>query len=152
MLDILTYLVDRYFDLGSYPELEQLPRQLTTAGFEPQDIQDAIMWLSVLNERLTAPVLLPVHGPAPVRQFARTEQHKIGVDGQGYLHFLELTGVLNAAQREVVLDRILALPAGEVDTDQVKLIVLLVLWNHGSRPGTLIAHELLAPARSEMMH
>jgi Smg protein len=152
VFDILAYLVERYLDLGGYPELEQLPRQLAAAGFDSDDIEDALKWLAALDARVSAAPPLPAQKAPYVRQFARTEQHRIDVDGQGYLHFLELAGVLNATQREVVLDRILALPATEIGTDQVKLIVLMVLWNHGSRPGALILHELLAPSRPELMH
>ena len=46
MFDILAYLVERFFDLGAYPDLESLPRQLAAAGFEPDDIEDALKWLA----------------------------------------------------------------------------------------------------------
>jgi Smg protein len=150
--DILAYLVERYFDFGGYPDLETLPRQLAAAGFEPDDIEDALKWLAVLHERAgtEAP---PRNQAAPsLRQFASAEQQKIDVSGRGYLQFLEGAGVLDASQREVVIDRIMALPGPEVALDQVKLIVLMVLWNHGRRLNALIVGELLAPERSESLH
>jgi Smg protein len=150
--EILSYLVERYFDFGSYPDLEALSGQLAAAGFEPDDIEDALKWLAVLQEQAGNEAPLRTHAAAPsLRQFAGAEQQKIDVGARGYLHFLEVAGVLDAAQRELVIDRSMALPGSEVATDQVKLIVLMVLWNHG-RPNALIVEELLATQRSESLH
>ena len=152
MYEILAYLVERYFDFGSYPDLEALPRQLAAAGFEPDDIEDTLKWLAVLHERAGNEAPSHTHAAPSLRQFAGAEQRKIDVGGRGYLHFLEVAGVLDASQREVVIDRIMALPGSEVATDQLKLIVLMVLWNHGCRPNALIVEELLASGRSESLH
>jgi len=68
------------------------------------------------------------------------------------LQFLESTGVLSAAQREVVIDRVMALDDGEVRVAQVKLIVLMVLWNQGQPLDSLIVDELLATERTGPLH
>jgi Smg protein len=152
VFDILAYLVERFFDFGGYPDLEALPRQLAAAGFEPDDIDDALKWLSALHERAVNDVPLRMQAAPSVRQFAGSEQQKIDVDGRGYLHFLEAAGVLDAPQRELVIDRIMALPGTLVGIDQVKLIVLMVLWSHGSRLDALIVEELLESERSTLLH
>jgi Smg protein len=48
------------------------------------------------------------------------------------MQYLENIGILDAAQREVVIDRIMALDNAEIDQEQVKWIILMVLFN---RPG-----------------
>ena len=152
MFDILAYLVERFFDLGAYPDLESLPRQLAAAGFEPDDIEDALKWLAALQERAGSAATLRAQAIPSVRQFAGTEQQKIDVGGRGYLHFLEVAGILDAARRELVIDRIMAMPDSEVSVEQIKLIALMVLWNHGRPLDALVVEELLASARAALLH
>jgi Smg protein len=47
--------------------------------------------------------------------------------------FLEQHGVLDAHQRELVLDRAMALEQDELDLDDLKWVVLMVLFN---QPGS----------------
>jgi Smg protein len=125
---------------------------LTAAGFEADDIEDALEWLAALQARGVDDAPLPVQGQSSVRQFAGSEAQKIDVAGRGYLHFLEAAGVVDAAQRELAIDRIMALPGAHIGLEQVKLIVLMVLWTHGSRLDALIVEELLASERSVLLH
>jgi Smg protein len=157
VFDILAYLVERYFVLGSYPDAQTLSRQLAAAGFEADDIHEALDWLSgleqdapsrvVSEERTGANVVMP-----PVRHYIDIEQRRIGPEARGLLQFLESTGVLGAAQREVVIDRVMALDDTEVRVEQIKLIVLMVLWNQGQPLDTLIVDELLATERTGPLH
>jgi Smg protein len=152
VLDILAYLVERFFDFGDYPDLEALPRQLAAAGFEPDDIEDALTWLAALQERADSTAALRAQATPSVRQFAGSEQRKIDVGGRGYLHFLEVAGILDATQRELVIDRVMAMPDSEVSTGQIKLIALMVLWIHGRPLDALVVEELLASERSALLH
>ncbi len=161
VFDILAYLVERYLDLGDYPDLDALPRQLAAAGFDPDEIEQAVQWLSGLRQSMPGPLAREVSAPAgpleparpaSLRFYAPVEQHKITLDGRGYLQFLEANAVLGPAQREVVIERITALEQPEVGLDQVKLIVLLVLWNHGQPLNALVVDELLATERAGPLH
>jgi Smg protein len=150
VFDILTYLVERYFDLGAYPDLETLSRQLAAAGFESDDIDQAVHWLSGLAEASPAVVrgTRSLHPAGALRHYAAAESRKIAREGRGFLHFLENAGVLEPEQREVVIDRIMALDEPEVGVEQVKLIVLMVLWNQGEALDSLVVDELLASERT----
>jgi Smg protein len=101
----------------------------------------------VSEERTGAKVVMP-----PVRHYIDVEQRRIGPEARGLLQFLESTGVLGAAQREVVIDRVMALDDTEVRVEQIKLIVLMVLWNQGQPLDTLIVDELLATERTGPLH
>ena len=48
---------------------------------------------------------------------------------QGFLLFLEQTGVLDHSTRELVIDRIMALETEDIDLDQLKWVILMVLFN-----------------------
>ena len=50
--------------------------------------------------------------------------------------YLEHIGILSAAQRELAIDRIMAL-GSEVDVEQIKWVVLLVLF---TQPGQEVAY------------
>ena len=51
--------------------------------------------------------------------------------------FLEQNGILDAGQRELVLDRAMALDQEELDLDDLKWVVLMVLFN---QPGSEAAY------------
>ncbi len=50
MFDILLFLFESYFDAGSYPDPDRLTVKLSAAGFEEDDIQQALVWLSGLQQ------------------------------------------------------------------------------------------------------
>ena len=53
---------------------------------------------------------------------------------------LERLGILSPQQREIVIERMLALDADELDAEQLKWVVLMVL---SSQPGQELAFERL---------
>ena len=58
--------------------------------------------------------------------FDAREQARLDSDCRGYILYLENIGIVNAAQRELVIDRLLALDARQIDIEQVKWVVLMV--------------------------
>ena len=73
----------------------------------------------------------------PTRVFHGPELEKLDVECRGFLLFLEQHGVLDADQRELVLDRAMALDQDELDLDDLKWVVLMVLFN---QPGSEAAY------------
>jgi Smg protein len=73
----------------------------------------------------------------PTRVFHGPELEKLDVECRGFLLFLEQHGVLDANQRELVLDRAMALDQDELDLDDLKWVVLMVLFN---QPGSEAAY------------
>ena len=64
-----------------------------------------------------------------MRVFVEAELDRLDVECRGFLMFLEQHGVLDADQRELVLDRVMALDQDEIDVDDLKWVVLMVLFN-----------------------
>ena len=66
---------------------------------------------------------------------------------------LENVGILSGQQRELVIDRLLALDSEEIDTEQVKWVVLMVLF---SQPGQEQAYQrmedLVFEGQSDSLH
>ena len=64
--------------------------------------------------------------------FSEHELEHISTACRGYLLQLENEGILSPLQREIVIDRLVALDGDEVDIDRLKWLVLMVL---SSQPG-----------------
>lgn len=143
ILDVLLYLFEHYFTNDSLPPLgngdslhnSPLFQELTAAGFSPAEIDKAFDWLDALAEQ--RPEVAPARRGGPTRVFHGLELDKLDLEARGFLLFLEQHGVLSPEQRELVLDRALALDQEEVALDDLKWVVLLALFN---QPGSEAAY------------
>src|SRR5262245_13010082 len=50
MFDVLVYLYENYWRPDACPDHDQLSRKLTAAGFENDEIEDALTWLNGLAQ------------------------------------------------------------------------------------------------------
>ncbi len=137
ILDVLLYLFEHYFTEDADPvrDRDSLQNGLIQAGFSPAEISKAFDWLDALAEKRPSAGVPRVGGP--VRVYHGPELEKLDVECRGFLLFLEQQGVLDADQRELVLDRTMALDQDELDLDDLKWVVLMVLFN---QPGSEAAY------------
>lgn len=142
ILDVLLYLFEHYLtddadlvrdraSLQSGPLFEELGQ----AGFSPAEINKAFEWLDALAQQ--RPLASPSRADGPIRIYAGPELEKLDVECRGFLMFLEQHAVLDTGQRELVLDRAMALDQDELDLDDLKWVVLMVLFN---QPGSEAAY------------
>lgn len=157
VLDILIYVFDRYMldEAPEMLERDDLARDLERAGFGHAHVERALDWLAELAEASSrtaersaaAGAALPSGsgaaassvpgsvrvlaaggaGSGSVRIFSEGELARLSTECRGFLMTLERLGVLSPAQREIVVERMLALDADELDTEQLKWVVLMVL-------------------------
>jgi Smg protein len=151
MFEILMYLFESYFDAGSYPEPDKLSRKLSAAGFEDEEISDALTWLSALQEQN------PDNYPASLehtgqRHFAELELQLISFEARQFLLFAEQQHLISAVEREIIIDRSVALKYENLALDKLKLIMLMVLWNRHQDLDPLLIEELLTPLHSAQLH
>lgn len=144
MFDILVYLFENYFQADACPEPEQLARKLSAAGFEDEEISEALEWLSGLAQVSGAARPQIAEESLSTRCFSNDELTKLGVDCRGFLAFLESADVLNPPMREMIIERAMALSDTSVSLPKFKVIVLMVLWNQHQIMDTLILEELLS--------
>ena len=138
ILDVLLYLFEHYFyeDPDAVRDRDSLQNGLLQAGFAPTEINKAFDWLDELaRQRPMAAKPRDVAGP--VRLYVEAELAKLDRETLGFLMFLEQQGIVDAAQRELVLDRVMALDQDEIDLDDLKWVVLMVLFN---QPGAEAAY------------
>lgn len=138
ILDVLLYLFEHYFseEADLIRDRDSLQNGLIHAGFSPSEISKAFDWLDGLaTQRQHMSAGLKFKGP--IRIFHGPELDKIDVEARGFLIFLENQGILNSHQRELALDRAMALDQDELDLDDLKWVVLMVLFN---QPGAEAAY------------
>jgi Smg protein len=130
VLDVLMYLFESYVDSPdeTEPNRHQLKRELGRAGFHDPEIERALDWLDGLHSTGTGSA--PQH--TAFRVFDNVEEERLDAASRGYLLQLEQIGILRPAQREIVIDRLLALDNDEIDVEQTKWVVMMVLF---SQPG-----------------
>jgi len=151
MFEILMYLFESYFDAGSYPEPEKLSRKLSAAGFEGDDITEALTWLTALQQQN------PDSYPARIehaghRHFAALELQRVSYEARQFLLFAEQQRLISAVEREMVIDRAVALQHDNLALDKLKLIMLMVLWNRHQDIDPLLVEELLTTLHSAQLH
>lgn len=158
MFEVLAFVYENYWRGDACPELAQLGRKLSIAGFEQDEIAQALLWLDGLNRAAqdvrTGPAAAPPAQPAraSLRVYSAAEQDHLGAQCLGFVSFLETSGVLPAPMREIVLDRAMAVPGGPVPLDDLKIIVLMVYWRFGEEPDALVLDELCDDASQRIAH
>jgi len=125
IFDVLMYLFEHYMEdeFELIPNSDSVRSELLTAGFEQDEVNKAFVWLESLSiQRAIKPTI-----PTSFRIFSNEEQAKLDLECRDLLMFLERCGILTSANREVVIDRALALEGEDLSIEKLKWIVLLVL-------------------------
>lgn len=157
MFDVLMYLFETYIhnETDLHVDQDKLTRDLTDAGFDREDVYNALVWLEKLadyQEGLTEPMQL-ASDPLSVRIFTAEESQRLDAECRGFLLFLEQIQVLNLETREMVIERVLALDTAEFELDDLKWIVLMVLFNiPGCENAYQKMEELLFESNEGMLH
>lgn len=138
VLDVLMYLFETSSeaDLEQEPDRSALTDELERAGFHGHEIEQALDWLDGLSKRNAAGEWATPTDRS-IRVFSDDEIARLDAECRGYIMYLEQIGILSSQQRELVIDRLMALGEDEVDVDQIKWVVLMVLF---SQPGQEIAY------------
>jgi Smg protein len=164
MFEVLVFVYEHYWRGDACPELQQLGRRLSAHGFEPDEIHDALVWLDGLTLAAQSASLDPsepqdgaaqaacAQSLGSMRVYSVAEQDHLGAQCLGFVSFLESSGVLPAAMREIVIDRAMAAPGDPVSVDDLKIIVLMVYWSFGQEPDALVLDELCDPADGRLAH
>jgi len=139
VLDVLVYLFENYMvdETDFDHDQASLEGELQKAGFREGEITKAFSWIEGLSEMQNEAAPFQLHGNPSLRIFTDRECEKLDLECRSLLLYLEQTGVLDHHSRELVIDRIMALGTEETDTDIVKWVVLMVLFN---QPGQEAAY------------
>jgi Smg protein len=154
VLDVLMYLFETYVDAEEEPEPDQseLRLELSRAGFGDAEIERALEWLDGLTDRQESLDYgnQTAHGTRIYNEF---EHERLDSSCRGYITYLEQIAILSPPQREILVDRLLALETADIDVEQIKWVVLMVLF---SQPGQELAYarmeDLVFEEASDLLH
>ncbi len=133
MFDILMYLFENYIHSESEVMVDNdtLTDELTGAGFHQDEIYKALKWLeklAALQDTEAYPCLTKISNHS-VRVYTAEEMQRLDTECRGFLLFLEQLNVLDFTTRELVVDRVMELDTKEFALDDLKWVILMVLFN-----------------------
>lgn len=152
VFDVLVYLYENYGALHACPDADSLTKRLTAAGFDDDEISEALAWLSGLEQVTQESIAVGPESDRAFRVYAAVEVDRLGPDAIGFLSFLEHAGQLTPTQREIVIERALATTEVPVDLETLKVIVLMVLWSQQADIDVLLLEELLDDGEERAVH
>ena len=152
MFDILVFLFENYYQTDIYPNHDTLARKLHAAGFESDDIRDALDWLNALTDLPECDLPKSLDERFSFRGYTTDEATKLSPESRGFVAFLEGAKILTPLLRELIVERAMALPDPVVGLDKVKVITLMVLWTRKGNVDTLILDELLPDGEKRRIH
>lgn len=154
VLDLLMYLFENYIyeEPEDEPDRESLSESLEEAGFSNVEIERAFAWLDGLAEQRKLPDL-GGHENKPIRVFTEDECRRLDVDARGFILYLENIGVLDPLRREMVIDRLAALENEDISLDDVKWVILMILFNQpGQEANYAWMEDLMFDEEGEYRH
>jgi Smg protein len=150
MFEVLVYMFENYFEGDIRPDQSTLAKELFAAGFDQQDIDGAFDWFDQLEAMTDQP---SVAGHATgFRVYTEPETKKISHESLSFMMFLEQANVLNPSQRELVIDRAMALPQSEISLEEIRWIVLMALWNQDKASDYLFVEDAMFNESRPTLH
>ncbi len=139
VLDVLMYLFDNYVeeDIEISPNQDLLKTQLIEAGFGDHQVDKAFDWLEGLALGKENNESIDMSDKQSLRLFSDEETEKLDAECRGFILYLEQAGVLDNDERELLIDRVMALETDEIDLQQLKWVVLMVLFNQPDKEAAI---------------
>ena len=133
MFDILMYLFENYIHSEAEVMVDHdiLTDELTRAGFHQDEIYKALAWLEKLAalQDTDSYSYYTREASRSFRIYTNEENQLLDMECRGFLMFLEQVNVLDFTTREMVIDRVMELDTKFFSIDDLKWVVLMVLFN-----------------------
>jgi len=152
MFDVLVFLYENYSALSACPDFEVLTRRLADAGFDEDEIAEAMVWLHELASVTLSSRTQYGADARAFRVYAGQEYASLGAAAIGFIASLDRGGQLSPAQREIVIERAAALGEMPVTLERLKIIVLMVLWSQSVDVDLMLLQELLDDDPRQPLH
>jgi Smg protein len=150
MYDILVYVFENCQQAELAYDRERVAKKLSAAGFEDSDISEALHWLAGVTRAPQGGLEKLAVSRHAFRAFAPREAAKLDAQCRGFLLTLEQSGILDVQTRELVIERALAAAGDSLSLEQLKLVVLMVLWNQQTPTSRLVAEDLFSTQQARL--
>lgn len=155
MFEILMYLFENYMDgsVALNADPDTIVNELEQAGFKRSEIGRALDWLDGLNRAQETVQTGAPYTSQAIRHYLPEESERLGLDGKGFLLYLEQLGILDPMTREVVIDRLMALDHREIDLGRIKWVVLIALFNQPDKKSALsLLQDMILSDAFDLLH
>mgnify|MGYP000380322149 CR=1 FL=1 len=133
MFDILMYLFENYIHSEAEVMVDHdiLTDELTRAGFHQDEIYKALKWLEKLAalQDVEAYPFVTRDISSSFRVYTKEEMLLLDTECRGFIMFLEQVNLLDFTTREMVVDRVMELDTQDFSLDDLKWVILMVLFN-----------------------
>lgn len=131
MFEVLVFMFENYFATQSMPDDATMEQELSAAGFKQNDILGAFDWYQEMKSMLDAPEFHYTHHETAMRLFTKSELKRINTESLGFLIFLRQADVINDVERDLIIDRAMALKHPQLGIEEIRWITMMALWNKG---------------------
>lgn len=131
VLDILMYIFETYLDddQSILPSQDSVVSELSRIGFREDNVTKAFNWLDDLAGLKDNHVIIEQEDKRNLRTFSALEIEKIDPAARSQLMSLIELDIISPAQRELIIDKALALDISAIDQEQMRWVILMVLFN-----------------------
>ena len=152
MFEVLVFMFENYIAHHALPDNDIMTQELTAAGFEQSDIVGAVDWFHVMKTRLIKPPTDYAHQHTSMRIFSEIEYKKISLESISFLIFLQQANVINDVERDLIVDRAMALKQEKIKMEEMRWITMIALWNAGREKDYLFVEDALFNPRGLTLH
>ena len=152
MFEVLVFMFENYIAHHTLPDNEIMTQELSAAGFEQPDIVGAVDWFREMKTMLIEPTAEYAHQHTSIRQLADCELKKISLESLSFVLFLQQASVINDVERDLILDRAMALKQEHINIEEMRWITMIALWNVGREKDYLFVEDALFNPRGLTLH
>ncbi len=152
MFEVLVFMFENYFANHAFPDNDVMAQELSAAGFDQSDISGAVDWFHKMKTMLTEPPAVYCHKDTSLRMFSATELKKISTESIGFLLFIQQANIINDVERDLIVDRAMALKQEHINIEEMRWITMIALWNKGREKDYLFVEDALFNPRGLTFH
>ncbi len=152
MFEVLVFMFENYIAHHALLDDDIMTQELSAAGFEQSDIVGAVDWFHEMKTRLIEPPAVYAHQHSSMRLFSESEYKKISLESISFVIFLQQANVINDVERDIILDRAMALKQEQIKIEEMRWITMIALWNAGREKDYLFVEDALFNPRGLTLH
>lgn len=152
MFEVLVFIFENYIAHHALPDNDVMAQELSAAGFNQKDIQGAVGWYQEMKSMLTQTSAVYSHQHSATRILTDSEFKKINIESISFVLFLRQANVINDVERDLIIDRAMALKQELVSIEEMRWITMIALWNEGREKDYLFVEDALFNPRGLTLH
>lgn len=152
MFEVLVFIFENYIAQHVLSDNEIMTQELAAAGFEETAIVGAVDWFHEMKIMLTETPAVYSHKQTGMRVLTDAELKKISTESLSFVLFLQQANVINDVERDLIIDRAMALKQAQISIEEMRWITMLALWKKGREKDYLFVEDALFNPRGLTLH